>query len=184
MNYAGKLLIANPKMPKESIFNQSVIYLYQDSNKFGTIGLMLNKPSSFTVKDICNDKKIQYHSEKELIYHGGPVGPNALVMLHTNEWESLNTTEAFNDLRISSDNYMLEKIAQNDQPAHWRLFGGLCGWIPGQLIAEIHSKPPYEKFQSWLVASATPKLIFETPIEEQWKEGLLLAGSQMFDQYF
>ena len=57
MNYEGKLLIAHPNHPKDSMFHKSVIYIYQDREELGSIGLMLNKPSKFTLEDL------QYTSE-------------------------------------------------------------------------------------------------------------------------
>ena len=53
MSRVGKILIANPTMPDENPFSKSVIYIYADDSVQGTTGVILNKPSENTVKQLC-----------------------------------------------------------------------------------------------------------------------------------
>ena len=184
MSLTGKLLISHPNCPKDSIFYKTVIYLYQDLLDNGSIGVILNKPSEFTLQHILADKKIDADNRTVPLYHGGPVNTNALILLHTNEWNSLNTAHASNGLCVSSDTFMLEKIANKDEPKNWKLFGGLCGWAPGQLQAELEGKYPYRPENSWLIAEANLHFIFKVQTEKKWSKAIEMSRSQMFDQYF
>jgi putative transcriptional regulator len=184
MSLEGKFLIAHPNCPRDSLFYKSVIYLYQDRKDQGSIGVIVNKPSKFFVKDVCEEKNVQFTGSNVPIYHGGPVNSNALILLHSNDWASVNTVDAGNNLRISSDNIMLEKIARVDQPRYWKLFGGLSTWAPQQLQAELTGKWPYRPENSWLIANASADIIFKTTDDRIWHAAFEACGSQMFNQYF
>ena len=184
MSLVGKLLIAHPNVPTGTIFHRAVIYLYQDKDDEGSIGVIINKPSKFTIKDVCEDKGIEYPWTKKVIYHGGPVTQNALVLLHTNDWSSQNTATGGLNLAVSSDNLMFEKLSMGDEPMYWRLFGGMCGWAPGQLDAEMKGEGPYRPENSWLIADATDTFIFSQEGDKQWQMAFELSGNQMFDQYW
>ena len=183
-NLQGKILIAHPNAPKDTIFHKSVIYIYQHSLEKGSLGLILNKPSRYTVQDICDEKKIQFSGNVPAVYHGGPVNSQALVLLHTDDWATHNTARVSGNLMISSDDFMLEKLAHGDAPAHWRLFAGMSGWSPLQIEAELNGKWPYRAEHSWLIADPTENLVFSNQHTKLWEESFKLCGSQMFDQYF
>ena len=52
-----------------------------------------------------------------------------------------------------------------------KLFLGYAGWATGQLQAEIAEG-------SWLVTDATPKIVFDTPTQEIWKQAIQLLGEE------
>lgn len=183
MSLEGSVLIAHPNSPKESFFYKSVIYLYQDKEKHGSIGLITNKPSRYSLAEVFQEKNLPFGITGK-IYHGGPVNTNALLLLHSPEWTSINTQFVQEDLCLTSDDNMLKKIATGDHPAHWRLFGGLCGWGPGQLQAELKGRYPYKPENSWLIAKIDKNTLLNTSENEQWEMALELSSQQMFDQYF
>jgi|SRR6056300_779417 len=183
MKYHGKLLIAHPNVEKENIFAKTVIYIYQDDNEQGSVGVILNKASRFKITDICAEKNIVFGDTTKKVYHGGPVNGQALVLLHSNEWQSLNSAPAGNNLSVTSDNVMLEKIATGDEPAYWRLFAGMCGWAPGQLEAELTGQWPYRPENSWLIADADDSLIYDYDGKSQWTNLVETSSQQMFDKY-
>ena len=184
MSLTGKILISHPNVPDGNIFHRSVVYLYQDNPSEGSIGLILNKPSKFLVQDAARDKNIILPDLHNKIYHGGPVNQQALVMLHTNNWGSENTMPAGRQLCVSSDNLMFHKLANGDHPAYWRMFGGMAGWAPGQLDAELSGKWPYRAENSWLIAEPTEEFLFMKNGEKQWQRAFELSSNQMFNQYF
>lgn len=184
MSYQGKVLISHPNCPRDSPFYKSVIFIYQDNPRTGTLGVIVNKPSKYKVQDVCAEKNIIFKNSTHHIFHGGPVNPNALILLHTNEWSSDNTTPIHERLAISSDNAMLELISQGREPKEWRLFGGISGWSQGQLNQEMSGKWPYRPENSWLIADIDANFLFKVPFKHQWNEACALAGNQMFDQYF
>lgn len=184
MSLEGKFLIAHPNCPQDSLFYKSVIYIYQDKVDQGTVGVIINKPSRYSVREIYTGKNMNYLGEDKILFHGGPTNTNALVLLHTADWTSVNTMSTHCDLRITSDTQMLDKIARADQPKYWKLFGGLSTWAPGQLQAELTGQYPYKPENSWLYVDATKDVIFNTKIQDIWNLTFQMSGSQMFDQYF
>lgn len=183
MSRAGQILIAHPNLPETNAFYRTVIYIYQD-NALGTVGVVLNRSSAFTIKELCEDKGIEYAGSNRMLYFGGPVNKTALVLLHSDEWHSGNTVEAGAGLLASSDDQMLERIGMGDYPAYWRVFAGLSAWAPDQLNMELRGQFPYSPEYSWLTAQANDSIIFDYDGEKQWEKAVELASSQLFDQYF
>lgn len=180
----GKFLIAHPNFPISSTFHKSVIFIYQDIKDKGSIGLILNKPSSYKVQDLCAEKNIIFLDNNTPVFHGGPVNQNALILLHSNEWSSTNTVSVRNDLRITSDGIMLEKLAKGNQPKNWKMFGGMCGWAPQQLQAELQGTYPFKAENSWLIADLDEEFIFNINPKDQYQYAFRKCSSQLFDQYF
>jgi len=181
-NYAGKVLIAHPNLPNDNIFNRTVIYIYQDDKRTGTVGVITNKRSRFGISDLAKEKNITFGDTSKFVYHGGPVNQQALVLLHTNDWQSSNTAPAGRKLCVTSDEFMIEKLNQQ-VPTYWRMFGGMSMWEPGQLNAEMSGRFPFRSENSWLVANAPEGLLFTTDGDKQWQKALELSSSQLFAQY-
>lgn len=181
MDRVGKLIIANPRLAGP--FNKTVIYIYQDHPQRGVSGVVLNKNTGLPVRRLMNDKGIIYPNGIDKLHQGGPCEQQALILLHTAEWQSTNTTYVGNGLAISSDDIMFEKISQGDVPAYYRVFNGYAGWTVGQLDAEIAGTNGYAK-ASWLFVDATDELIFDYDGEEQWAVALNQVSNNMFEKYF
>lgn len=184
MSRIGKCLVAHPNLTSDNWFYRTVIYIYEDNERVGTLGLCLNVPTTATVKAVLHSKGILYPEGTTQVHKGGPVNEHALFLLHTDEWSTGNTIQAGHGYLISSHEQMLEKIAMGDEPAYWRMVAGLCGWTPGQLDAELRGEPPYTSEHSWLICDATDELLFLYDAEEQWQKAVEMSSSQLFDQYF
>lgn len=181
MNYTGKLLIA-PPLNRDDFFEKSIVYIYDQSTD-GTTGVITNKPSNRTLKELCHFNDIKYNG-RERIFLGGPVNPSALIMLHSNDWVCTNTIKIKDPWRISSDQTMLERIAKGDRPTYWRLFLGLCAWSSGQLEGEISGIPPWSRSNSWLITSPTPEILFHKNSEKAWKNSIENCSQEMIDSFF
>lgn len=177
----GKILIAHPKLPKTDWFARTVVYIYVDNGVDGTRGVVVNMPSILTVMDLCAKRYIQYPYSDERVFQGGPVAGDAVVMLHSNEWQSRNTTTAGPNYLLSSDYDMFEKIAEGNQPAYYRIFAGIASWAPGQLDMELAGDFPYQLENSWLITDANDDILFEYEGYEQWEKAIELCSQQMFD---
>jgi putative transcriptional regulator len=182
MSRVGKLLIANPAFPQESPFAKGVIYIHEEHTNVGTIGLMLNKPAG-TVSKLCNENGIIFPDMKSKMHSGGPVNPSALLLLHTDDWESSNTISIGTGLRISSDSNMFDKMSTGNEPLYWRAFFGMCAWRPGQLDKELEGNHPYVK-NMWLMATPTEDVIFNYDGEDQWIKSVDLCSQQTIDHFF
>lgn len=174
LNYEGKLLVAHPDL-NEGIFSRSVIFVYQDDGN-GTIGIVLNKPTRFTVAGLLAERGLEYLSN-EHIYKGGPSNERAIVMLHEDQWYSSNTIQCGLGLALTSDTMMMEKMAVGNAPLEWRMFAGVSTWGSGQLVSEIKRR------NGWLVCDADSSIVFDKDGERQWNSAVKLCGAQMIDFY-
>ena len=156
-----------------------------DDSVNGTVGLVLNKPSQTSVAQLAAQDGHAFFDTSKMVQMGGPVNKNALIMLHTDDWHSTNTASAGDKLRISSDNHMLQKMADGtDQPAYWKLFVGTSNWAPGQLTAEINGTPPFGPRGMWLTCQADEAIMFDTDGDELWHTALDMCSQQTIDQFF
>ena len=183
MSRVGKLLIANPNFPSVSPFAKTVIYVYQDDDTVGTVGLILNKPVISTVAEFCEDKGIIFPDNREPMHKGGPVSNTAIIVLHTDDWESSNTVSIGNRLSITSDNLMFLKMSMGAVSAYWRAFYGVSAWHPGQLDKEIGGDMPYVN-NMWLTADPTDAILFEYDGQDQWVKAVELCSQQTIDYFF
>lgn len=174
MKYENTLLIATPSLNCPT-FGQSLVYVYEDTQK-GTVGLVLNKPSTFAVSKMAQINGLEYIGA-EMVYKGGPVNDQAIIMLHTDDWYCSNTLQVGNGLAITSDKMMLDKLVMGNKPKQWRVFAGVAAWQPGQLEHEIKVK------KSWLTARVNRDIIFDLEGTRQWHAGIELCGSQVFSNY-
>lgn len=181
MDYTGKILVA-PPLNDDEFFEKSVVFIY-DQNSRSTTGVITNKPSNKTLKELCHFNDLKY-SGREKIYIGGPVNPSALIMLHTTDWTCSNTIEIHDNWRVSSDQSMLPRLAAGDKPKFWRLFLGMCGWTAGQLEGEITGNPPWSRSSSWLVGSPTTDLLFFKHPDKVWSMAISSCGQEMVDSFF
>ena len=85
---------------------------------------------------------------------------------------------------VDSDEFMIEKMSTGDHPLYWRMCGGVCGWGPGQLQAEVEGSLPHTRNKGWLTIPTNDRILFEYDGDEQWVQALDLASQQMVDQYF
>lgn len=184
MSCKNKLLIAHPNLPRHSIFYKSVIYVYEDNSRNGTVGVILNKDSEYTVQYLSESKGYFYGNPNHILKLGGPVSEKTILMLHSDEWYSSNTMQVGNGYAVSSDDLMIEKLSMGNEPARWRMYLGMSAWAPGQLEMEIKAQFPYQKENSWLTCNADETIMFEYDGETQWEKAVELSSQQMIDSYF
>jgi putative transcriptional regulator len=182
LTYTGKLLIAKPSL-EHPLFIESTVLVCRDSAN-GTIGVILNKPcADYTVADACDLADAGYLLTQPL-FRGGPVNMRAVTLLHSNEWYSSNTIQVTDELAMSSDPLMLEKIATGNTPRNWKLFVGVCMWSRSQLDAELNGTAAYSPNGSWIIADPDMQHVFMDDTENQWKQSMELCASQLVNQYF
>jgi putative transcriptional regulator len=181
MDFSGKVLVSRPTY-SEKWFSNSAVFIYEHTPN-GAAGLILNKDSHLTVKDLLKNKGLPY-TGSEPVYKGGPVNQQAIIMLHSPEWHSENTYQISKDFAITSDVSMFQLLASGSTPKQWRMFVGMAGWGSGQLEAEYMGEGPYDTSHSWLLATPTPSLIYNYNGSDQWKKMIEQSGSEMIEQYF
>lgn len=176
-SFKGKLLVARPHVMRDPNFAESVVYLYEQRDNI-IIGLCLNKPTTMSIATL-QEMRGRYNSGAlGFLHKGGPVSEQSLLLLHTDDWNSQNTLPIGNNLCISSDELMLDKISEGNTPTGYRLMSGMSTWSVKQLENEIHTH------NAWLVVEPSESIFFNDDSDAQWKEGIKLASTRMVESLF
>ena len=173
--WQNKILISTPKMRSDSTFDRSVVFLYEESAQH-VAGLVINKPTRTKLKKILEVKGFKTVKMQDLVFQGGPVNQESILLLHTDEWSCRNTLKLGNGFSLTSDAQMLKKLHEEDEPNQWRCFSGLSVWSPGQLEGEINSK-------CWMTAVPSKELLLNTPVEQIYEKAIKICSQQIFDKY-
>lgn len=164
----GKLLVSEPFMG-DSFFKRSVVLLATHSKKEGTVGFILNRPLGKKSGEVVEE----FQGCELPVFFGGPVQQDSLFYIHT-LGESIPDSIPIKEGLWWSGNFETvkalikgNKISENEI----RLFVGYAGWSPGQLENEI-------KQNSWLVASASVRVIMDIETERLWEDVLKSMGKE------
>lgn len=173
MNLVGNLLIAPPAI-KGNFWYKTVILVTEHLSQ-GSVGLVVNKRSQLSIVEFGNQLGFDL-DYPGYVYQGGPVNMKNLSFLHTTEWHCKNTLEINKDFAVSSADDILPRLAIGDHPKRWRIFLGMCGWGPEQLMGELKGNPPWNHNTSWCVATSDTDLVFDSDNKEQWTQALDRSG--------
>lgn len=173
MDLIGNLLIAPPSV-KGNFWYKTVV-MVTEHHREGSLGLVLNKRSHMSLHEF--GEQLGFNLDMPgFVYMGGPVNPKNLSFLHTNDWVCKNTMRINNQFSLSSADDILPRIAEGDTPERWRLFLGVAGWSPNQLLCEISGKPPFQHNTSWCTAKSDLNLVFGSDNKDQWCNALDRSG--------
>jgi putative transcriptional regulator len=159
---AGRLLVANPRLPDPN-FDRTVVLLLAHGEE-GALGLVLNRPSRM---DVAEPLPQWGHlaAEPAVLFLGGPVQHQAVICLARNlpgggadGWKEVAPGVATLDLEQDP-----ETVA--GQVRQVRLFAGYAGWGAGQLEGEIDSG-------AWWVVDAEPEDAFTVEPADLWSRVL------------
>lgn len=175
--YTGKLLVATPTIDDDPTFKESIVYITEEKNET-VFGFILNKPTTLKVSDVVTAIEGESFVNEQKVHMGGPVGQEALFLLHTDEWYAKTTKQCQNGLAVSSDYVMLEKIMTGNLPKDYKLMAGLSTWHPRQLAMEIHKG-------GWLVIDdPTAEIMFSYTGKNAWTKAIEQAGLQTINTFF
>lgn len=175
MELIGNLLIAPPAV--KGNFWYKTVLMVTEHHDTGSVGLVLNKRSNLTVNEF--GERLGYRLNLPgYVYQGGPINNKSLTLLHTPEWSCKNTLRISEEFSISSADDILPRFALGDTPIQWRMFMGLAGWGPEQLLGEIHGIPPWQASTSWCLAKGDYNLVFESDNKDQWCNALDRSASE------
>jgi putative transcriptional regulator len=157
---AGLFLVARRELD-DPHFAQSVIYLLRHG-PLGTAGLIINRPSGLNLSDTVSDIEAT-DFESRPVFFGGPVEFNTVSMLIRNEQESRLVEHIADDVYLSGDRSVLDRLLTEKKPDNaLHFYLGHAGWQPGQLAREINH-------ENWYVIDADPAVIFSAKPESIWK---------------
>ena len=166
-SFAGKLLVASPKMV-DDMFGNTVIFVVQDTPDEGTFGVVLNRPATPEAR-LAWSSEIGVDSDFECrLWVGGPMSGPVIAMHNMEEFADVTLYE---DLFVTASKEVLNKVvAQQDSP--YRVFFGVSGWAPGQLDNEIDRG-------DWMIADATREIVL-IPNDNLWADTVRELGRDFY----
>jgi|AntRauTorcE11898_2_1112593.scaffolds.fasta_scaffold03124_7 putative transcriptional regulator len=177
----GTLLLSVPGKPSATHpLEECIIYIYEHTTELGAQGVVINRHSELTVDTLLErmDYTADSLSLRAPLYHGGHTEENGVIMVHTSEWYSSNTRPVTNEVSVSSDTFMLEKLIAGNEPDDWLMCAGKCTWEPGHLELEVMNK-------QWLTLPAANNIVFSSATgEKQWRKALDTCSRQAVDRWF
>ncbi len=130
------------------------------------MGIVLNRVSEAPVADAV-PQLASVTEAGACIHVGGPVQPEAVVVVAEFEDESAAASIVFADVGFMSAEAEAEDLA--DSARRVRVFAGYAGWGAGQLDAEIAD-------EAWIVEAAEVADVFSEDPEDLWSAVLRRKG--------
>jgi putative transcriptional regulator len=159
----GQLLVASPGLHDPN-FRRTVV-LVTEHNEDGAAGLVLNRPTEAEVSEVVPQLE-SLVDDGALIYMGGPVQPNGVLVLG----EFLDPTDAavplFGSLGFPSLETPEEVVPLTTRR---RIFAGYAGWGSGQLEDELAR-------EDWILEQAKNDDAFTEAPDELWADVLRRKG--------
>lgn len=166
----GTLLIAPPHV-QHRMWGSATILISNVTNTEVT-GILLNKQSQMSLSELGNRLNYDLDHLPGVLHLGGTDRQTSFSILHSSEWSSTNTFRVNEHLSVSSDNDVLKRFEDGDEPEYWRMFLGMCTWTPLQLENELSGLGSPKTNINWCTSSCDSDLIFDTDIEDMWEEAL------------
>jgi putative transcriptional regulator len=160
----GQLLISSPLLHDPNFRRTVVLMTHHDEE--GAMGLVLSRPSEIRVSDAVPELA-DLPGADDLVYVGGPVQPEAVVVLLEHADEPLETASIVGNVAFMPAGADLDEL----DAVRSRVFAGYSGWGPGQLEDELEES-------SWIVVPAQPDDAFATDPDELWRTVLHRKGGK------
>ena len=167
MPFPGSLLISDPFM-RDPNFSRTVVCLCAHGEE-GSVGFVLNRPYEQQLGDLLPELE----GFDIPLFYGGPVEQQTLHIVHGIKHLGGEQTRIAEGLYWGADFEMIIDLIKSAalDTDRIRFFMGYSGWSAGQLAGEMEEK-------SWLMAQATPKLLFETMPNQVWRNAVLSLDQQ------
>jgi putative transcriptional regulator len=160
----GKLLISSPLLHDPNFRRTVVLMTHHDDE--GAMGLVLSRPSEVQVADAVPELA-ELPGVDERVYVGGPVQPEAVVVLVEHEDEPADDATIVGNVAFMHADSDLREL----DVVRARVFAGYSGWGAGQLEAELEES-------SWIVVPSEPDDVFAPDPDELWRTVLHRKGGK------
>lgn len=175
----GCLLLANPRQFQfQQQFEQSVLLLVEHDPQHGSWGVLLNRPSCYTLGDLGVHNRGSGNDvvgfDDCRLYIGGDMGGDEARIIHPfGHLEGV--TEVVKGVYHGGVEAVLQAVSHGKlESDEFRWLVGYVGWAPGQLEEECQRG-------NWLVAAASPSVILGTSCDkgaDMWHDVLQLCGDE------
>jgi putative transcriptional regulator len=159
----GHLLISGASLVDPNFRRTIVLIGHHDDE--GAVGVILNEPLDVTVAEAV-PPLADLVPAGDLLFRGGPVQPEAAVVLADFADPSSAEVLAFGTIGFLPQEVTPEEVGPL---RHARVFAGYAGWGPGQLEAELEE-------ESWIVEPALASDVFTVHPERLWQDILRRKG--------
>lgn len=154
----GTLLLATPRITRDPLFKESLVYVFKHNVVAGAEGIILNKPTRLEFYQLFKSLRVagDIRIKKDIILNkmlliGGPELSKNVFLIDENL-----------TVRVLTE-FVLQKIILGQDNSKFEVTAGLSIWAPGQLEQEI-----FEEF--WLPMAASQEVIFNTPYEKRYQK--------------
>jgi putative transcriptional regulator len=155
----GTFLVASETLV-DPRFRKSVILLVQHDAE-GSGGLIVNRPSRLPLGEILG-KEAAFAGIAGHLFYGGPVAPNALLVLARVDGPAPQPAEQIiEEVYLTGIQELAEWLDETPATPEYRVFTGYAGWAPGQLTAEM-------KRGDWQVLPADAESLFREGAADLW----------------
>jgi putative transcriptional regulator len=161
----GRLLVASPSLADPN-FRRAVVLLLEHSDE-GALGLVLNRPTPLVAREALPGALADAMPEDERVHQGGPVQPEAVIVLADFTDATLAASVAFDEVGIVNPDADASRLDEGVRAI--RAYGGYAGWGEGQLEREIAE-------EAWIDASPTREDVFGGDPDGLWSRVLERKG--------
>ncbi|NBX84549.1 MAG: DUF179 domain-containing protein [Gammaproteobacteria bacterium] len=171
MPLTANILIAMPGW-KDTIYEKSIIFVCEHHEQ-GTVGLILNRPTTFSLSYICEQLHVdceQSESKNMPLLFGGPIQPERGFVLHRpfGDWRSSLVIQQ-NDVTLTTSNDVIKALAENKGPDSVMIALGYSGWDAKKLEEEIIN-------DMWMVCPFKSELLYDIPYAQRWSYAGSILG--------
>ncbi len=128
------LLVATPDLLDPNFAHTVVLVLFPSGA--GPLGVILNRPTPVTLKEAFPEEP-RLRERADPLFFGGPVRTTALMFLFRGSAAAEGAFPVLEDLFLSGNGDLLDRILAAPQGGVQRYFLGYSGWAPVQLDMEI-----------------------------------------------
>lgn len=163
----GIFLVASPGL-RDPNFRQTVVLLCEHGPE-GALGVVVNRPTGMLLAEALPQVPV-LEGQGHLLFSGGPVQPNHVLILYRLSQEPTSTHHVFDGVYLGGDMSALERVLTRPSGTEaFRAYMGYSGWGPGQLENEMKSG-------SWITLPADPTVVFEKDPARVWTDILRSLG--------
>ncbi len=163
-NRTGRLLVASPSLVDPN-FRRAVVLMLEHSAE-GALGVVLNRPTPLIAREALPESLADRMPEGEHVYQGGPVQPEAVIVLADFEDPTEAASIAFDTVGVLDPDAGVENVA----PVRAiRAYGGYAGWGDGQLEGEVEQ-------EAWIDAPCGLEDVFTDDPDGLWSRVLDRKG--------
>ena len=157
----GMLLVASRRLADPN-FAESVVLLLEYDAK-GALGLIVNRPTELRLTELLPDVE-ELKERADIVYVGGPVSKNRVVLLMRSEQQPTEAGRVFADTYVSSSMETLKQaVSISRAGGTFHAYVGFAGWGPGQLEGEVSRG-------DWHISPGDEAIIFDQAAEEIWPQ--------------